>query len=248
MEEEIKTSSRVLLVSAVVLLVVLITGPFGHKFGVIEVGPALQSVVIAMIGGGLVFLCGIVFLVLAVRGGFSKNRNLVAVAMVVGLIPAIFLVPQLLSAGGLPLIHDITTDPDNPPEFVAIAPLREKAPNPVGYGTQEGWPPEKLGAETRTAYPDLMPFRTEMTVVEAVDRAEEVLGEMGLEIVAKDGDEGRVEATATTFWFGFKDDVVVRIAHGEEESVIDLRSKSRVGQGDLGANAARIREFIDRFE
>jgi uncharacterized protein (DUF1499 family) len=69
---------------------------------------------------------------------------------------------------------------------------------------------------------------------------------MGLEIVAVDKEAGLVEATATTFWFGFKDDVVVRIVGNGEGSRIDLRSMSRVGQGDVGANADRITDFVGR--
>ena len=70
---------------------------------------------------------------------------------------------------------------------------------------------------------------------------------MGLDIVTAESTEGRVEATATTFWFGFKDDLVVRVALDDGDALIDLRSKSRVGQSDIGANADRIREFIQRF-
>ena len=70
---------------------------------------------------------------------------------------------------------------------------------------------------------------------------------MGLEIVAVNPDEGRVEATATTFWFGFKDDVIVRVLAEGEGSRIDLRSMSRVGRSDIGANAARILAFREHF-
>ena len=70
---------------------------------------------------------------------------------------------------------------------------------------------------------------------------------MGLEIVAVDRGAGLVEATATTFWFGFKDDIVVRVVGDGEGSKIDLRSMSRVGQSDVGANAARITDFFDHF-
>jgi uncharacterized protein (DUF1499 family) len=82
----------------------------------------------------------------------------------------------------------------------------------------------------------------------AFDRAVDVLEGMGLEVVSKDPDDGRIEATATTFWFGFKDDVVVRIRPAEDGgSVVDLRSVSRVGVSDLGVNARRIGEFLKRF-
>jgi len=82
-------------------------------------------------------------------------------------------------------------------------------------------------------------------VDEAVDRAEAVMRGMGLEIVAVNKSTGLVEATATTFWFGFKDDVAVRVTAGASGgSVVDVRSVSRVGQSDLGANASRIGEIL----
>ena len=77
------------------------------------------------------------------------------------------------------------------------------------------------------AYPYLKPIESDLSVADAVDRTEATLQAMGLEIVAVDKDAGLVEATATTFWFGFKDDMVVRIVGNGECSRIDLRSMSR---------------------
>jgi uncharacterized protein (DUF1499 family) len=86
-----------------------------------------------------------------------------------------------------------------------------------------------------------------LSSAEAVERSEEILAQMGLEIVAVDAEAGLVEATATTTWFGFKDDVVVRVVPDGDGARIDIRSMSRVGQSDVGVNAARIREFISLF-
>jgi uncharacterized protein (DUF1499 family) len=77
--------------------------------------------------------------------------------------------------------------------------------------------------------------------------AHDVARELGWEIVAVDPEAGRVEATATTLWFGFKDDVVVRVRPGQTGATVDVRSISRVGGGDLGANAARVRAFLERL-
>ena len=238
-----------LLVSAVVLIVVLLSGPLGHKFGFVEVQPSLVSVLVALVGGLLVFLAGLVYVVIAIRNDLPKDRNMVAIAMVVSLIPAAFVVPQMMKGSSVPSIHDITTDTDNPPAFVAVVPIREatKAANPVAYGVQEGMTPAEVAEATRTAYPDLKPINSALSVNDAVAKAEAVLASMGLEIVDVDAASGRVEATATTFWYGFKDDVVVRIVADGDGSIIDLRSKSRVGLSDIGANADRIREFVSRF-
>ena len=247
MGEEIKTSTRVLFVSAVLLLVVLLTSPLGYKFGLVPLQPSLVSLLIALVGGALVVLVGLIYLAMAVRTNLVGDRNLLALAIVLGLLPLFIVLPQMSKAQAVPPIHDISTDTDNPPAFVAIVPLRADAPNPVEYGGSEAWPADKLGSATREAYPDLEPLRTSMSVADAVSRTRAVLVEMGLEIVATDVRAGRVEATATTFWFGFKDDMIVRVADDEGEVLIDLRSKSRVGQSDIGVNAERIREFIRRF-
>ena len=246
MSGEAKTSTKVLFVSALVLLVVLLTGPLGYKFDLVPLEPSLISLLIALVGGALVSIIGFVYLIIALRNEHTDDRNLLVLAIFLGLLPSDLVLPQMSRAQSVPAIHDITTDTDNPPTFVAVVPLRKGAPNPVAYGTEE-WPAQKLGVATMQAYPDLEPLRAEMSVADAIERAETVLLQMGLEIVAKESLEGRLEATATTFWFGFKDDVVIRIVGDGEEAVIDLRSKSRVGQSDIGANADRIREFIRRF-
>jgi uncharacterized protein (DUF1499 family) len=247
MREEVKTSTRALLVSAVILLIILVTGPLGYKFSMVPLQPSLVSLLIAVAGGVLVFLIGLVYLVIAMRSDLERNRNLVIVSMILGLVPVGIIGPQMAAAGDVPPIHDITTDTANPPAFIAIVALRENAPNGYEYGVTEAWPAEKLGATTMEVYPHLKPVESDLSVADAVDRTEDALRAMGLEIVAVDKEAGLVEATATTFWFGFKDDMVVRIVGNGEGSRIDLRSMSRVGQSDVGANAARITDFVDRF-
>jgi uncharacterized protein (DUF1499 family) len=245
--EEVKTSTRALLVSAVVLLIILVTGPLGYKFSIVPLQPSLISLLIAFAGGALVFLIGLVYLFIAVQSDLGVNRNLVIVSMILGLLPVGIMGPQMAAVVDVPPIHDITTDTVNPPEFVAIVPLRKNSPNGYEYGVSEGWPAEKLGATTIAAYPRLKPIESDLSVADAVGRTEATLLSMGLEIVAVDRRAGLVEATATTFWFGFKDDIVVRVVGDGDGSKIDLRSMSRVGQSDVGANAARITDFFDHF-
>ena len=86
--EEVKLSTRVLLVSAILTLVILLTGPLGYKFSLAPLQPSLVSLLVAVAGGLLVFVAGLIYVFLAVRAGQSRNRNLVLVAMVLGLIPA----------------------------------------------------------------------------------------------------------------------------------------------------------------
>ena len=154
----------------------------------------------------------------------------------------------LNTALGAPAIHNISTDLDDPPVFCAVLAQRQGA-NPHAYdASQQIGNAGTLGELQRAAFPDLTTLRSNLGVVEAVDRAVDVLESMGLEIVDIDRNNGVVEATATTFWFGFKDDVVVRLRAGDDATLVDVHSVSRVGGGDLGANAQRIRTFLEQFE
>jgi uncharacterized protein (DUF1499 family) len=141
-----------------------------------------------------------------------------------------------------PPIHDITTDTEQPPRFVDVLPLREDAPNPAEYGGPE------VAAQQREAYPDIQPLTLAMPPDAAYDRALRVAEEMGWEIVSTDRPAGRIEATATTSWFGFRDDIVIRVRRSELGARVDIRSVSRVGRGDVGTNARRVRGFLSRLE
>ncbi len=152
----------------------------------------------------------------------------------------VFGVPWYLLNEGrkLPPIHDITTDTERPPGFVAVLPLRKDAPNSTEYGGAE------LAAQQKLGYPDLAPATLGLPPRAAFDSALKIARASGWEIVAAVAEDGRIEATATTDWFGFKDDVVIRVTPAGGGSRIDMRSVSRVGRSDLGANARRIREFM----
>jgi len=89
----------------------------------------------------------------------------------------------------------------------------------------------------------LLPMPAAQAFTAAVQTAEA----LGWEVVAADPVAGRLEATDTTFWFGFKDDIVVRIRSQPDGSRVDVRSVSRVGRSDVGTNARRIREFLRRL-
>jgi len=143
----------------------------------------------------------------------------------------------LQKARSVPPIHDITTDTEDPPAFVAIAPLRADAPNPVEYDGPE------TAAQQKAAYPDIQTIRVDLPPDAAFERALNAAENMGWTIVDTDAANGRIEATAETFWYGFKDDVVIRVKPANGGSILDIRSKSRVGRSDVGANADRIRDW-----
>jgi uncharacterized protein (DUF1499 family) len=147
----------------------------------------------------------------------------------------------LRQARRVPPIHDISTDLEHPPEFVAVLPLRAGAPNPAAYGGSE------VAAAQRAGYPDLHSLMVHLAPGPAFARALGAARAMGWTIVAADSTAGRIEATATTPWFGFTDDVVVRVEPDPVGSRVDVRSVSRVGQSDVGTNARRIRAYLARL-
>ncbi len=168
------------------------------------------------------------------------GRVWLVLALVAGLIAVLVPWGWLRTAKRVPPIHDITTDTEHPPEFVAVLRLRAGAPNPPDYGGPE------IAAAQRQAYPDVQPLMVGASPAATFDRALAAARDMGWEIVSADTNAGRIEATATTRWFGFKDDVVVRIMPEKSGSRVDVRSVSRVGQSDVGTNAKRIREYLKR--
>ncbi len=141
----------------------------------------------------------------------------------------------------VPPIHDVTTDPADPPQFVALRAAREKSPNGFEYGGPQ------VAAQQRAAYPDIKPLLVPDAPREEMQRAIDAARAMGWEVVASDAQSGRIEATARTRWFGFADDIVVRIRPQGTGSRVDVRSVSRVGTSDVGANAARIREYLGKL-
>jgi uncharacterized protein (DUF1499 family) len=149
------------------------------------------------------------------------------VALLLGAASAAVPLEYLRRLKTLPLIHDITTDIETPPQIPAYE--------------YEG---AHIGELQRIAYPDIRPLEIALPPAQAFARALGLAQEFGWEIVAADQSAGRIEAVATTRWFGFKDDVVIRVASTGSGSRIDVRSRSRVGRGDIGTNAKRIQEFL----
>jgi uncharacterized protein (DUF1499 family) len=149
----------------------------------------------------------------------------------------------LQTARSAPPIHDITTDWDDPPAFQALLPLRAGAPNPPDYDGPD------TANQQRRSYGDIGPARFREPPAAVFAAVERVARRLGWAVVAAVPGEGRLEATDTTFWFGFTDDVVVRVRPAEGGGTrVDVRSKSRVGRSDIGANARRVRRFLHALQ
>lgn len=174
----------------------------------------------------------------------DRRRGFVAalLAIVIGAAAAYMPLNWFLRAQQAPEINDISTDIANPPPLIVTVQLRRGAPNPPAY------PGASAGVLQRAAYPDIVPVILPVPPAEAFRRVDSVAMAMDWEVVARAPADGRLEAVATSEWFGFRDDIVVRIRPDGTGSRVDIRSKSRVGESDLGVNAKRIREFIARLK
>lgn len=189
-------------------------------------------------GGLLAAVLCFIGALLVLRHGMRNGLLLGILGFVIGLVVVGIPASWMQAAKRLPMIHDITTDTQNPPKFVAVLPLRRNAPNTSEYGGPG------VAAEQLKAYPDIRPLELNLSPDRAFEKALSAARRMGWQIIDVDQGQGRIEASATTFWFGFFDDVVIRITPVGSGSRVDARSESRIGKSDIGANAKRIRIFL----
>jgi uncharacterized protein (DUF1499 family) len=217
-------------------VVALLAGP-GYRTGWWRLGTGIQIVRWAATFAAVALLPALIAVGLAWR--WRERRAVVAglASVVLGLaiaVPPLYLVQQIR---GLPPIHDVSTDTANPPRFVAVLPLRKDASNTTDYDTA-------AAAAQRAAYPQIGPAILRLPPEQALRLAEQAARAMGWDIVAVATDEKRIDATATTLLFGFKDDIVIRVTPDGAGSRVDVRSLSRIGTSDLGTNARRVRSYI----
>jgi uncharacterized protein (DUF1499 family) len=224
-------------VSIVAFLLVLGAGP-GTRWGVWGFRTGLSALRMAMYPAGVGALLGLIAL------GLGPQRGLAAAAIVIAAGAAAPPLLFLRAARAVPAIHDISTDTADPPAFEVVVPARAAAgaSNSVDYGGPE------IAAQQQAAYPDLKALVLADPPGAALERALRVARELGWAVVDVDPARGRIEATDTTRWFGFKDDVVVRVRPEKTGSRVDVRSLSRVGRSDVGANARRIRLYLQRLQ
>lgn len=227
-----------LVLAVLALLAAIVSGP-GTAQGLWGIGTGfniLRYASYTAVGAGLIGLIGAA---LAWRRGARARMAQGVAAALLAAILTVWGISLRSQTAGAPRIHDVTTDLADPPQFAVIPPR--------DYGDQRPYTHEEWLEQHRAGYGDLTSLRLDLAVAPATERAERVAREMGWEIAVADPAQGRVEATDTTFWFRFKDDIVIRIRPEGSGSVLDVRSVSRVGRGDAGTNARRIREFLSRF-
>jgi uncharacterized protein (DUF1499 family) len=222
---------------------VLFSGP-GTRFEVWDFRIGLATMVYGLFAVLGALAGAILWGLLRIFSGPTGQERLVIIAAIVAIVAGAYPLYQInVARAGIPPIHDITTDMVDPPKFVAVLPLRAAKP--------DNNPPEYLGGQVtefqKASYPDIQPIISQKPPAELFASALNAADALGWEVVDKNPIEGRIEATATSLWFGFKDDIVIRIRPEGAGSRLDIRSKSRVGVGDVGVNAGRIRAFRDKL-
>ncbi len=231
----------------------LVAGP-GYRFGLWTYGTGLLFVPAAIAGGGFAAILGLLGLVLPAKG-VQLSKLPAIIGLVLGGATALFLFSVISANSGAPMIHDISTDTENPPVFDVVVALRDEGTNTLDYVGKTA--PAAFGSKERVLvvdlqqqhYPDIQPLVIPLTPADVFDIALTVAEGQGWKIVSAEPERMVVEATDTTFWFGFKDDVVIRLTGIEGEGTrVDVRSVSRVGISDLGANADRIRAYLADLE
>ena len=223
---------------AIISILLLLSSGFGTRLGLWQFRTGFFLLKYAAYCGFCSAVLSLVSGVVSVRKRRLAWVLLSLFALLCGLLA--FAVPYSwkLKAQSYPRIHDISTDLDTPPKFVAVIPLRQGL---VEYGGAT------VAAQQIKAYPDIKTLVLPVSKDQAFQSALETAREMGWQIIAEVPAEGRIEATDTTFWFGFKDDIVMRISPAGDRSLLDIRSVSRVGASDLGTNAKRIRTFLAKM-
>ncbi len=215
----------------------------GNRFGMLSHRDGfaiLPWLVYAGAAGAALSILGAVLLVWR-----KEPRRLMALALVGVLIGGLtaWLPYQARAAlRASPPLPDVTTDMENPPVFVTLAEVRRQsgATNTTDYG------PAKATLQ-RQHYPDIAPVVLPLPPDRAFERALAAVVSMKWTVAASEPREGRIEATDTTFWFGFKDDVVIRVTAVDGGSRVDIRSLSRIGRREAGTNAARVRALASRI-
>ncbi len=222
------------------LLAVLIAALaiFGHRFSMIGFQPALLGLAGTVLTGFLAIVLGLIGTLRAIKTKETETVPTLAGSTLGFLVVAPVLM-TIMAGAGTPRIHDITTDLTHPPEFVAIKALRTPAHNSL-----DRLDPENLAALQKAGYPDLTPLLINRPSDQVFEQAVALVKKRGWEIAAASAVNGRIEATDTTRIMGFKDDVVIRVQAAGNKTQVDMRSASRVGKGDLGMNAERIRLFL----
>jgi uncharacterized protein (DUF1499 family) len=231
---------------AVFALTATLVGVIVVRSGMLELVPALATLAGALALAVVAMLLALAAFVAIWREGLA-GFGAALTAVLIG--AALLAYPAYLAVRAYwqPAIYDITTDPIDPPRFEAIARLRPRDANPIGYAGLYA------AEQQREAYADIEPIDVaappqkayEAALAVATKRKWRVVDARAPQLLRRDG---RIEAIARTPILGFRDDIVIRVRATRDGSRVDVRSASRYGRHDFGANARRLRAFAEEFD
>jgi len=230
-------------------------GALGAKFGLWDYGFGLGTLSFKV--GPILLALSLLFGVISVIFAFiikpRKGLLIGALAILIPLVGMAQIAKTRSTVATLPFIHDVTTDTQDVPTFGDVI-MTERAVtegvNSADYiGKRDSRDEELVSVLQTQAYPDIRSLVMDAPRDVAFGQALATAKSMGWEIKAENAAEGRVDATDTTFWYGFKDDVTIRLRDSEGGgTIVDVRSLSRVGGSDIGKNADRVREYLEALK
>ena len=220
-------------------LVTFFAAPALIQLGVLESFVGFRIFLLGALAGLLALLLGLIGLYLTRPAAYREGRGRALLGTVLGALVVGATLAAAGSGAGVPPINDITTNPDDPPAYAAAL------EDPANQGRDMSYPGADFAAQQRVGYPDLAPFEVAMPPSQVLERASTLFDSFGWAVSRVDPANGTIEGTETSKIFLFVDDIVVRVRPSATGSTVDMRSKSRVGKGDVGANAARIRKLRD---
>jgi uncharacterized protein (DUF1499 family) len=233
------SSGRVALWTAVAAVLLLgASGPL-YQLGLWSLTSGYNGVRLAVGLAAIALMPALVTLWMAVRVHSLRPLAAATLSLAIALFTIIVPVHEALRSRAAAPLHDVTTDLRNPPMFQALLDVQQASSQPR---------PVRLDTLQVRAYPDIGPLVLPVTLDMAFEEALETLSELDWPIADGNEDEGLIEATVHSPWFGFKDDLVVRLTPLEGQTRVDVRSVSRDGRDDGGRNAAHVREFLEELK
>jgi uncharacterized protein (DUF1499 family) len=230
-----RTRARAALGCAVAGLLTLgASGPL-YQLEMVPLGGAYAGVATAIALALAAITIAVWFL--ARRPGASSPTHQLAAASALLIAAFTIVKPALtyLRDQAAPPLHDITTDLHQPPLFTVLDDV--EAPSKLARSPADD-------ALQRAHYPDIAPLVLPVSTDMAFEEVLETMAELDWPVADGSEDDGRIEATVRSPWFGFRDDIVVRLTAVADQTRVDVRAVSRNGQNDGGRNAAHVREFL----
>ncbi len=220
---------------------------FGSGFGFWDFRSGFSGLIYSFGLAIIALILGLIFIIWDRKKGRKAGWLLRGSGLLIAFLYSGYIMSVIAQGFFVPAIHDISTNLADPPQFQALTLREDNLDNIPDDDDMQGLSPSQRWTRLhQEAYPNVRSVRIEMKVADVVIKADRLAKERGWELASSVPEQGHLEATDTSSIFRFKDDVVLRVrpTQNGRGSIIDMRSVSRVGQSDLGANAKRVEAFL----